>query len=81
MSWWRTWKRLLRSRRVILAAQALVCAPAAPPPARGPQVLCKPKLMPLKSITLEKLQQMERRAAEAGGEGDPDAGGPPLALS
>ena len=51
------------------------------PPARGPQVLCKPKLMPLKSITLEKLQQMERRAAEAGGEGDPDAGGPPLALS
>ena len=54
--------------------------PPAPLRARESQVLCKPKLMPLKSITLEKLQQMERRAAEAPGAGDPD-GEPPLAFS
>ena len=27
------------------------------------EVLCKPKVMPLKSITLEKLEEMERQAA------------------
>ncbi|GMH40736.1 hypothetical protein BSKO_08640 [Bryopsis sp. KO-2023] len=27
------------------------------------EVLCKPKLLPLKSITLEKLEQMERDIA------------------
>ncbi|KAK2174271.1 hypothetical protein NP493_814g00003 [Ridgeia piscesae] len=30
---------------------------------RGP-VLCKPKLMPLKSITLSKLEKMQREAQE-----------------
>lgn len=28
------------------------------------QVLCKPKIMPLKSITLERLEEMEKAAAE-----------------
>lgn len=27
------------------------------------EVLCKPKIMPIKSITLEKLEEMERQAA------------------
>ena len=27
----------------------------------APQVLCKPKIMPLKSINLEKLEEMEAR--------------------
>ena len=27
------------------------------------EVLCKPKIMPIKSITLEKLEQMEAQAA------------------
>jgi maleate cis-trans isomerase len=29
------------------------------------QVLCKPKILPLKSVTLEKLEEMEQRMAEA----------------
>mmetsp|Transcript_42021 Transcript_42021/g.107462 ORF Transcript_42021/g.107462 Transcript_42021/m.107462 type:complete len:83 (-) Transcript_42021:20-268(-) len=29
------------------------------------EILCKPKIMPLKSITLEKLEEMEKRLAEA----------------
>ncbi len=39
-------------------------------------VLCKPKLMPLKSVTLEKLERMQREAQEKmwqmeiGGEGE-----------
>ena len=28
----------------------------------GAQVLCKPKIMPLKSITLERLEEMEKAA-------------------
>lgn len=28
------------------------------------QVLCKPKIMPLKSVTLEKLEDMQKRMAE-----------------
>ncbi|KPP71039.1 BBSome-interacting protein 1-like, partial [Scleropages formosus] len=28
-------------------------------------VLCKPKLLPLKSVTLEKLEKMQREAQEA----------------
>lgn len=28
------------------------------------QILCKPKIMPLKSITLEKLEEMQRQMAE-----------------
>lgn len=36
------------------------------------EVLCKPKIMPLKSVTLEKLQQMERRAAEVAAEPEAD---------
>lgn len=27
------------------------------------EVLCKPKIMPIKSLTLEKLEQMEKNAA------------------
>lgn len=27
------------------------------------EVLCKPKLMPLKSITLQKMEKMEKKAA------------------
>jgi len=27
------------------------------------EVLCKPKIMPIKSVTLEKLEQMEAKAA------------------
>ncbi len=38
---------------------------------RGPltEVLCKPKIMPLKSITLEKIEQLEAmaRSVAAGG--------------
>jgi maleate cis-trans isomerase len=29
------------------------------------QVLCKPKILPLKSVTLEKLEEMEARMNEA----------------
>jgi len=28
------------------------------------EVLCKPKIMPIKSITLEKIEEMERAAAK-----------------
>jgi BBSome-interacting protein 1 len=28
------------------------------------EVLCKPKIMPIKSITLEKMEEMERAAAK-----------------
>ena len=28
--------------------------------------LCKPKIMPIKSVTLQKLEEMERKAAELG---------------
>ncbi|KAM6105580.1 BBSome-interacting protein 1 [Pterocles gutturalis] len=36
-------------------------------------VLCKPKLLPLKSVSLEKLEQLQRAALEAAGppEGTP----------
>ena len=30
------------------------------------EVLCKPKILPIKSITLEKLEQMEAAAAKGG---------------
>jgi BBSome-interacting protein 1 len=30
------------------------------------EVLCKPKIMPIKSMTLEKLEQMEAQAARQG---------------
>eukprot|EP00962_Isochrysis_galbana_P054730 scaffold26333_cov90-Isochrysis_galbana.AAC.2 len=28
------------------------------------EILCKPKIMPIKSITLEKMEEMERAAAK-----------------
>ena len=28
------------------------------------EILCKPKIMPLKSITLEKLEEMQKQVAE-----------------
>lgn len=30
-------------------------------------VLCKPKVLPLKSVALEKLEELQRAAAEAAG--------------
>lgn len=30
------------------------------------EVLCKPKIMPIKSVTLEKLEEMEKQAAAVG---------------
>ena len=30
------------------------------------EVLCKPKIIPIKSITLEKLEEMEKNAAAVG---------------
>lgn len=30
-----------------------------------PHVLCKPKILPLKSVTLKKLEEMERNFEEA----------------
>ncbi len=33
-------------------------------PSRRDQILCKPKIMPLKSITLEKLEEMQKQVAE-----------------
>lgn len=32
------------------------------------EVLCKPKIMPIKSMTLERIEQLERQAAEMGNE-------------
>ena len=29
------------------------------------EVLCKPKIIPVKSVTLERLEEMERQASEA----------------
>ena len=29
------------------------------------ELLCKPKIMPIKSVTLEKIEQMEKEAAKA----------------
>eukprot|EP00967_Tisochrysis_lutea_P136227 scaffold242710_cov37-Tisochrysis_lutea.AAC.1 len=29
------------------------------------EVLCKPKILPIKSVTLEKIEEMERTAAKA----------------
>ncbi|XP_071605491.1 BBSome-interacting protein 1 [Heliangelus exortis] len=42
-------------------------------------VLCKPKVLPLKSVTLEKLEQLQRAALEAARppEGPPTADGAP----
>lgn len=28
------------------------------------EILCKPKILPLKSVTLEKIEQMEKDAAQ-----------------
>lgn len=36
---------------------------AAPAPSPRAQVLCKPKILPIKSVTLEKLEEMEKQAA------------------
>ena len=30
------------------------------------EIMCKPKLMPLKSVTLEKIEQMEKEALDKG---------------
>eukprot|EP00201_Polytomella_parva_P000488 CAMPEP_0175074054 /NCGR_PEP_ID=MMETSP0052_2-20121109/21017_1 /TAXON_ID=51329 ORGANISM="Polytomella parva, Strain SAG 63-3" /NCGR_SAMPLE_ID=MMETSP0052_2 /ASSEMBLY_ACC=CAM_ASM_000194 /LENGTH=76 /DNA_ID=CAMNT_0016342157 /DNA_START=11 /DNA_END=238 /DNA_ORIENTATION=+ len=34
------------------------------------EILCKPKIMPLKSITLQKLEEMENRIAELSRRGE-----------
>lgn len=38
------------------------------------EVLCKPKLLPIKSATLEKLERLEREAAAVGNAGVVAAG-------
>eukprot|EP00238_Polyblepharides_amylifera_P005376 CAMPEP_0196577030 /NCGR_PEP_ID=MMETSP1081-20130531/6174_1 /TAXON_ID=36882 /ORGANISM="Pyramimonas amylifera, Strain CCMP720" /LENGTH=70 /DNA_ID=CAMNT_0041895819 /DNA_START=120 /DNA_END=332 /DNA_ORIENTATION=- len=38
------------------------------------EVLCKPKVMPLKSITLERLEEMEKAAAALGQQQEQDPG-------
>jgi len=30
------------------------------------ELLCKPKILPLKSLSLERIQELEKEAAEAG---------------
>lgn len=41
------------------------------------EVLCKPKIMPIKSLTLEKLEELEKAAATvAAGGGAPGPAGP-----
>uniref|UniRef100_A0A8C3BEM1 BBSome-interacting protein 1 n=1 Tax=Cairina moschata TaxID=8855 RepID=A0A8C3BEM1_CAIMO len=38
-------------------------------------VLCKPKVLPLKSVALEKLEELQRAAAEAAGKASGGAPG------
>lgn len=38
-------------------------------------VLCKPKVLPLKSVALEKLEELQRAAAEAAGRASEGAPG------
>ena len=33
------------------------------------EVLCKPKILPIKSVSLQKLEEMEKKAKELGQEG------------
>lgn len=37
------------------------------------EVLCKPKIMPIKSITLEKIEQMEKELMQSNNAQTPDA--------
>ncbi|EDO41730.1 predicted protein [Nematostella vectensis] len=46
--------------REVLPKQGLLFTEQTPIP-----VLCKPKIMPMKSVTLEKLETMQREAQEA----------------
>ncbi|KAM8806098.1 BBSome-interacting protein 1 [Eudromia elegans] len=46
--------------REVLPKQGQLSAEDAPA-----MVLCKPKLLPLKSVSLEKLEQLQRAAMEA----------------
>nr|XP_033796322.1 BBSome-interacting protein 1 [Geotrypetes seraphini] len=46
--------------REVLPKQGQLCVEATPT-----MVLCKPKLLPLKSVTLDKLEKMQREAQEA----------------
>ncbi|XP_069467877.1 BBSome-interacting protein 1 [Ambystoma mexicanum] len=45
--------------REVLPKQGQLCVEDVPT-----MVLCKPKLLPLKSVTLEKLEKMQRDAQE-----------------
>ncbi|XP_030058621.1 BBSome-interacting protein 1 [Microcaecilia unicolor] len=45
--------------REVLPKQGQLCVEDTPT-----MVLCKPKLLPLKSVTLEKLEKMQREAQE-----------------
>ncbi|XP_078499896.1 BBSome-interacting protein 1 [Lissotriton helveticus] len=45
--------------REVLPKQGQLCVEDVPA-----MVLCKPKLLPLKSVTLEKLEKMQREAQE-----------------
>eukprot|EP00794_Sanderia_malayensis_P019924 gene19924-21876_t len=44
----------------VLPKQGLLYTEQTPMP-----VLCKPKILPMKSVTLEKLEQMQKEAQEA----------------
>ncbi|KAE8589322.1 hypothetical protein XENTR_v10017528 [Xenopus tropicalis] len=46
--------------REVLPKQGQLCVEDVPT-----MVLCKPKILPLKSVTLEKLEKMQRDAQEA----------------
>ncbi|OCT69694.1 hypothetical protein XELAEV_18036618mg [Xenopus laevis] len=46
--------------REVLPKQGQLCVEDVPT-----MVLCKPKILPLKSVTLEKLEKMQREAQEA----------------
>ncbi|NWY01268.1 BBIP1 protein, partial [Nothoprocta ornata] len=52
--------RARRSRAALVSAAGQLSAEDVPA-----MVLCKPKLLPLKSVSLEKLEQLQRAALEA----------------
>eukprot|EP00762_Andalucia_godoyi_P006447 ANDGO_02940.mRNA.1 BBSome-interacting protein 1 len=39
------------------------------------EIMCKPKVMPIKSVTLEKLEQMEKQMLRAGSQPQQDSNG------
>ncbi|OCT71239.1 hypothetical protein XELAEV_18034217mg [Xenopus laevis] len=58
--------------REVLPKQGQLCVEDVPT-----MVLCKPKILPLKSVTLEKLEKMQREAQEAIRRQEKEASDPP----